>query len=348
MQLKPKQMTSGIARRTPSVGEHGTLASISRSGKIAAFRRRGAVELCHLDGHKRVLIDTDSAEPAYGQARSAKSAKKTATTTINSTALANGDGGTPVDFGFGIGGFWLLANQLIHWMSEEGVIVHEAVVGPHPVRLQPARATLPSCILSDLHLTTPPSAVTRNVDTVDLYNGQLFAFPLLLGSAPNEQLFPIGPRLVCVAGPGSLRVTHLERGTLFEHALPPGTTVRGLAPVLDDSGLAVVLSGQAPQVWLLNTRGTRLITVPCPRPDQIAIAEARGVVVIANHRTLCSIDLTDPRSIRWAETPFSIHSMDICAQGKEMVFARIHGKSIRCWQARYSTVFAKKVPSINK
>ena len=226
-QAEPNTSAPAFANDNARKPRHrdGRLASISRDGRMAAFRRPTGVELCGLEENKRTLIGaridaSDGGNPDRLDTRGKGTAE-------------NPESNAPaVDFGFAPGGFWLLANQLVHWMTEDGRSLHETVVGSRRA-LRPSRGVLPSCILSgsDARVGSDPAPAAANtansganpeLDIVELYDGQLFAFPLLLGSRSGESVFPIGPRLVCVANRKQIRLAHLERGTIFQTALPHG------------------------------------------------------------------------------------------------------------------------------
>ncbi len=232
------------------------------------------------------------------------------------------------DFGFGASGLWVLAGGFVHWMTEEGRSLHDSQVGDQVTKSLPARCSLPSCLL-----------LGRVVELCELYDGQLFCFPLVLGTRPGEHLFPIGPRLLAVSTPETLRITSLERGTIFKHDAPKASPVVSVTPMYGGYAVVIVFGGESPQVWAITASGEFLVKQPIAQPDRIAVAEDRGLLVVATGQKLRAYDLRNSGEPDIAKVPFAFDDFDICARAMDLILAKQVGKQVRSWRVRFSEIF---------
>lgn len=278
-----------------------TLASISRSGEVAALLVRGGLELRHIASGKKTFIDAPS----------------------------------PVRFGFGAGGLWLLAGGALYWMSEKGRCIAERFVGGGPGPLWVSRGALPACLVQS----------GERIELVELYDGDLFISPVGRRLAPGERAVPIGPRLLLVGGPEQLRSEHVERGNVWRMKLPAGAQLRAATSLFGGSAIAAVIAGPIfSQLWVIGPRGDLRMQLRVPRPDLCAVAEDRGMVVIAAGRTACAVDLLGGPTRYWAETPFIPHALDVCSRARDLVFAQHAAGRARAWHAPFHTIFRRADP----
>lgn len=275
-----------------------TLASISRSGEVAALLVPGGLELQHIASGKKTFIDAPS----------------------------------PVRFGFGAGGLWLLAGGALYWMSEKGRCIAERFVGGGPGPLWVSRGALPSCLVQS----------GERIELVELYDGDLFVSPVGQRLATGERAVPVGPRLLLVGGPEQLRSEHVERGNVWRMKTPAGAQLRAATSLFGGSAVAAVLAGPIlSQLWVIGPRGDVRMRLRIPRPDLCAFAEDRGIVVVAAGRTACAIDLLGGPTRYWAETPFIPHALDICSRARGLVFAQHAAHRARVWHAPFHRIFRR-------
>lgn len=236
----------------------------------------------------------------------------------------------PSDFEFGAGGLWILGGGYAHWMTEGGRSRLDCFASEGTFGLDASRSALPSCILRG-----------RGNELCELYDGQLFAFPVVLGTRHAERIFPIGPRLLAVSTLDRFRIVHLEKGNLFCHQVPLGNRVRSVTPVFGGTAVVVTFSGAESQLWLLTPSGDRIATVPISRPDLVAVAEDRGIAIIGTEQSLCAIDLRHGEVRDWAKVPFRIDDMDVCARARMLVLAQRQNPRPRTFTVRYSEIFTE-------
>ncbi len=133
---------------------------------------------------------------------------------------------------------------------------------------------------------------------------------------------PLGGNQIVVAEPGALRVEE-HGGRVISEATIPTRTLRAAVPILGDRAIALnARDGEAESVSVIRPKGDNVHDIRVPRVSRLAVAEARGIAVIATEgRELLAVDLRYGKPIGRTQAPMPVEDLALDSAGRYVALA---------------------------
>ncbi len=198
--------------------------------------------------------------------------------------------------------------------------------------LDGARPLEPSLILEDDAAALDPS-IGENAHTAlvlgprpVLANGLYERVSIEpLEAADDEQPFPLQGRRIMLAGKSALRFVEIGRGESGRAMLSDAGEVRAAGALFGGRAIAMLTRDEHNDLyWVLRPNGSLIHKVSIPRAERWAVAENRGVAVIASDEgNLVVVDLRYGRVQSEAAPPWPVSDLDVDSDGQYVALAGI-------------------------
>ncbi|MBE7449846.1 MAG: ATP-binding protein [Kofleriaceae bacterium] len=219
-------------------------------------------------------------------------------------------------------------------------VIDFACVGTMVWLLEPRR--LRRFLLDGARPLEPSLALDADADALAASIGENAHTALVLGARPalanglydrvsaepfdlgdDERAFPLHGRRVLLAGKSALRFVEVGRGEAGRAMLTDAGEIRAAGALFAGRAVAMLTRDEHNDLfWVLRPNGSLIHKVIVPRADRWALAENRGVALVASAEgNLVVVDLRYGRVQSEAAPPWPVHDLDVDSDGQYVVLA---------------------------